>query len=373
MAVGLYRKEAPAGERPGALVRYARAEVDVDGPRTVVPELTGAARPDLILVNDDDLTYCKIRFDEKSLDTLRQHLGELTDPLARALSWSALWNLTRDALLPARDYLELVRRFAGAESDIGVLHSGPGMGAVRPAPLLGAGRARGGGRRARRGRAERAAARQPGSGHQLAWARFFAQVAVAESELRMLSGLLDGTARIDGLDVDQELRWTFLAALAASGQADEALIGAELARDDTASGKRHQVRCLAARPSAAVKAEAWDAVVESDRLVHRPGGGHHLRFRPAGPAGSAGAVRTALLRGDRADLAGAVDRDRDGDRARAVPGRPGRRPRPGGGRHLAATAARTRRPRCAGWSWRHATTSPAPCAGSKATRGQPPA
>jgi aminopeptidase N len=48
--------------------------------------------------------------------------------------------------------------------------------------------------------------------------------------------------------------------------ADESVLAAELARDDTASGKRHQVRCLAARPSAAVKAQAWALVVESDAL-----------------------------------------------------------------------------------------------------------
>lgn len=82
----------------------------------------------------------------------------------------------------------------------------------------------------------------------------------------MLNGLLAGTARIDGLDVDQELRWTFLEPLAAQGDADASAVDAELARDDTASGKRHQVRCLAARPSAEVKARAWAQVVESDAL-----------------------------------------------------------------------------------------------------------
>ncbi|MET8012651.1 aminopeptidase N [Streptomyces sp. NPDC005271] len=275
IAVGLYRRDAAAGEGAGALVRYARAEVDIDGPRTVVTELAGAQRPDLILVNDDDLTYCKTRFDEGSLNTLREHLGELSDPspasgrgypMARALCWSALWNMTRDALMPARDFLGLVDRFAGAESDIGVVQmvQAWALSALHhyTAPD---GRAAAGGRIAEAALRElRLAA--PGSGHQLAWARFFAQVAVADTELRLLRGLLDGTARIDGLDVDQELRWTFLAALASHGAADEELIAAELARDDTASGKRHQVRCLSARPSAAVKAEAWEALVESDRL-----------------------------------------------------------------------------------------------------------
>ncbi len=87
----------------------------------MVDELSGMDAPDLVLVNDDDLTYCKIRFDDTSLATLKDRLGEITDPLARALCWSALWNLTRDALLPARDFIALVLRFAGRESDIGVL------------------------------------------------------------------------------------------------------------------------------------------------------------------------------------------------------------------------------------------------------------
>ncbi|WP_432012911.1 aminopeptidase N [Streptomyces cucumeris] len=261
IAVGLYRKD-----QDGALVRYARAETDVDGPRTVVGELTGAERPDLVLVNDDDLTYCKIRFDEGSLATLREHLGELSDPLARALCWSAVWNLTRDGLMPARDYLGLVLRFAGSESDIGVLQMVQtwALSALHhyAAPEA---REAAGARLAEGALAELRRA-EPGSGHQLAWARFFAQLATDDSELRLLRGLLAGTARIDGLDVDQELRWTFLAALAATGAADESDIAAELARDDTASGKRHQVRCLASRPSAEVKAEAWAAVVDSDRL-----------------------------------------------------------------------------------------------------------
>ncbi|MEU7135182.1 aminopeptidase N [Streptomyces sp. NPDC046261] len=262
VAVGLYRRQ----EAGGALERYARAEVDVTGPRTVVAELAGAERPELILVNDEDLTYCKIRFDEASLDTLRQHLGDLTDPLARALCWSALWNLTRDGLMPTRDYLDLVQRFAGAESDIGVLQMvqtwATGALVHYAAPAW---REEGGRQLAQSALRELRLA-EPGSGHQLAWARFFAQLAASEGDLQLLSGLLDGAGKIDGLEVDQELRWTFLGTLAARGAADESALAAELARDNTASGKRHQVRCLAARPSAEVKADAWAAVVDSDTL-----------------------------------------------------------------------------------------------------------
>ncbi|ADI10209.1 aminopeptidase N [Streptomyces bingchenggensis BCW-1] len=266
VAVGLYRRAGAAADGTGALVRYARAEVDVDGPRTVVAELTGAERPDLILVNDDDLTYCKVRFDEVSLDTLRAHLGELTDPLARALCWSALWNLTRDALMPARDFLDLVERFGGAETDIGVLQMVQAWAQSALQHYAAPDWREEGGLRVAEGALRELRLATPGSGHQLAWARFFAQTAATDLDQRLLLGLLDGTARIDGLDVDQELRWTFLASLAAQGAADESLIAAELTRDHTASGKRHQVRCLAGRPSAAVKAEAWAAVVESDAL-----------------------------------------------------------------------------------------------------------
>ncbi|MGW2544052.1 aminopeptidase N, partial [Kitasatospora sp. NPDC001574] len=118
IAVGLYDRDAD-----GALVRTRRIELDVTEARTVVAEATGLARPALVLLNDDDLTYCKIRFDAESLETLRAGLGDIEDDLARALAWSAVWNLTRDALMPARDYIALVLRFAGQEANIGVLQS----------------------------------------------------------------------------------------------------------------------------------------------------------------------------------------------------------------------------------------------------------
>ncbi|WP_448319167.1 aminopeptidase N [Streptomyces sp. CO7] len=260
VAIGLYRVDG------GELVRYARAEADVAGARTVIGDLAGADAPDLVLVNDDDLTYCKARFDETSLATLREHLGSLTDPLARALCWSALWNMTRDALLPAREFVALVVRFAGVESEIGVLqmlHAWARTALVRYAAPLWRPE---GERLLAEGALRELRAAGAGGEHQLAWARFLASVASAEGEFALLRGLLDGTEKIDGLEIDQELRWDFLEPLAAHGLADEAALAEERGRDNTASGERRQVRCLAARPSEAVKAEAWDALVESDAL-----------------------------------------------------------------------------------------------------------
>ncbi|GAA2257165.1 aminopeptidase [Streptomyces ruber] len=261
VAVGLYRRDGK-----GSLERYARAEADVHGARTVVTELAGAEAPELVLVNDDDLTYCKIRFDEASLATLREHLGNVTDPLARALCWSALWNLTRDALLPARDFVDLVLRFAGRESDIGVLQMLHAWARSALTHYAAPGWRAEGGRLLAEGALRELRAAAPGSQHQLTWARFFASVAAGPEDFRLLRELMEGTEKIDGLEVDQELRWAFLEPLAAHGEADERVLAAELARDDTASGKRHQVRCLAARPSAEVKAQAWAQVVESDTL-----------------------------------------------------------------------------------------------------------
>ncbi|MFD5947189.1 aminopeptidase N [Streptomyces collinus] len=261
VAVGLYRVSDG-----GSLERYARVETDVDGARTVVAELAGAEAPDLVLVNDDDLTYCKTRFDATSLATLREHLGSVTDPLARALCWSALWNMTRDALLPARDFVDLVLRFGGRESEIGVVQMLHAWAESAVTHYTAPARRETAARLLAEGARRELYAAGPGSEHQLAWARFFARTATAGADFELLRDLLAGTATVDGLELDQELRWVFLEPLAAHGAVDEKALAEELARDDTASGKRHQVRCLAARPSEAVKAQAWAQVVESDAL-----------------------------------------------------------------------------------------------------------
>ncbi|MEV7120116.1 aminopeptidase N [Kitasatospora griseola] len=263
IAVGLYDLA-----EDGALRRTDRYELDVTGARTVVADAAGRSLPALVLLNDDDLTYCKVRFDERSLETLRTGLGDLTGEtgLARALAWSAVWNLTRDGLMPTRDYLDLVQRFAGRESDIGVLqslHQQAGTALELYADPA---------RRAEYGTAlAEVALRElsqaaPGSDHQLAWARFLADTAERADHLQLLRGLLEDTARIDGLTVDQELRWSFWLALAANGDAGTEELAAELARDNTASGRRQHTQCLAALPTPEAKAAAWSAVVDSDEL-----------------------------------------------------------------------------------------------------------
>ncbi|MFE0464737.1 aminopeptidase N [Kitasatospora sp. NPDC058965] len=252
----------------GALVRTHRVELDVDGELTAVPELIGRQRPAVVLLNDDDLSYAKLRLDEASLATVTAHLGDFAEPLPRALVWSAAWDMTRDGELATRDYLELAVAGLPKESDIGVVQS-----VQRQAKLAlelyadPAWREEGLQRWAAVAEQSlRAAA--PGSDHQLAWAKAFAGAARTDEQLALLAGLLDGSAELAGLAVDTDLRWDLLLRLVDTGRSGDAAIDAELARDNTAAGQEKAASCRAARPTAEAKAEAWASVVESDALTN---------------------------------------------------------------------------------------------------------
>ena len=99
------------------LVRRTSLEIDVQGDLTDVPELVGQRQPDLLLLNDGDLTYAKIRLDERSLATAVESIDKVDDSLARALLWGAAWDMTRDAEMTATDFVRLVLRGIGAETD----------------------------------------------------------------------------------------------------------------------------------------------------------------------------------------------------------------------------------------------------------------
>ncbi|MYS24727.1 aminopeptidase N [Streptomyces sp. DvalAA-14] len=252
--------------RDGKLVRSSRIELDVDGELTEVPFPPNTRRPDVVLLNDDDLSYAKIRLDEQSLATVRDHLGDFTESLPRALVWAAAWDMTRDGELPARDYLELVLHGIGKETDIGVvqslhrqvklaldLYTDP---AWRETGLA----------RWTEAALEHLTAAVPGSDHQLAWVRAFAATARTPEQLDLLQGLLDGSRSFEGLAVDTDLRWSLLGRLAATGRADEAAIDAELVRDATSAGEQHAAGAKAARPAAEVKAAVWTSVIEDEKL-----------------------------------------------------------------------------------------------------------
>src|ERR671934_387357 len=206
LAVGLYDRHSDA------LELRRRVELDVVDERTLVNDLVGERLPDLLLVNDLDLTYAKIRLDERSLTTAVEHLKDLNDPLARAITWAALWDMLRDGELPARRYLPLVLNNIEGETDIGVVQD-----------LL-------------------------AQASSAIWV--YGDPTNADSALKTLA--------------DHALR-ALDTALAGVG-ADDGLIDAELERDPTDEGQRHAAAARASHPTSDAKEQTWTAVIEDKAL-----------------------------------------------------------------------------------------------------------
>ncbi len=259
IAIGLY------DDQDGRLVRVDRVELDAVGSRTSVPALIGTKRPALILLNDDDLAYTKIRLDFRSLETVVQRGGQITESLPRALCWSATWSMVRDAQMRARDYLQMVLTNVHGETEIDVVQGllGNASSAVvtfgDPANCTNALE-----QLADSAHRELMKA-SPGSDLQRAWAGAFIGAARSPRHIQLLQNLLDGTASIDGLAVDIGLRWHIIGALVGTGNADDALIDTELKADPTDMGKRNAISCRVAKPTPEAKAEGWATFVEDDK------------------------------------------------------------------------------------------------------------
>ncbi|WP_298747376.1 aminopeptidase N [uncultured Serinicoccus sp.] len=250
----------------GALRRTHRVELDVDGERTEVPELVGRPMPGLLLVNDDDLAYAKIRLDERSLATALEHLRSFTESLPRALVLGAAWDMTRDGEMAASDYVRLVLTALPGETDSTLLrvliqqvsaaaltYTAPEHRAAVVAELTA-------------GLRESTLAAEAGSDAQLQLVTAWASFARSEDDLALVRGLLSGDERLAGLSVDQDMRWTLLTALATAGAAGEEEIAAERERDNTATGNEKAARARAAVPTAEAKETAWVDAVETPGL-----------------------------------------------------------------------------------------------------------
>ncbi|AXL12065.1 aminopeptidase N [Microbacterium foliorum] len=246
----------------GALVRTHYAEVDVDGDRTEVPELHGLTRPDLVLLNDNDLAYAKIRLDEKSLATAIAHLADISDPLARSLVWGAAWDQTRDAETAASDYIDLVLGNIGRETESTTVRTT--LSQLRTAATLYV------------TPEKRLAARQKiadgiwalaesaesGSDSQLQFVTAFAASLVTPEHAGIIGRLRSGEETLPGLEIDADLNWQLLVGLATIGATDAASIDAALASDNTSKGGEFAAQARAALPDAASKDAAWDSLVE---------------------------------------------------------------------------------------------------------------
>ncbi|WOF21881.1 aminopeptidase N [Microbacterium betulae] len=276
----------------GRLRRRAAVDLDIADERTEVA-LPVVPDADLVLANDGDRSYAKVRLDDRSVDAAASGLSTLDDALTRGLVWSALWNAARDGELPAARYLEIVRRHAPAETNIALLTGVLANAAFAVAHYV-ADSARAAERRAWLETTwQGMTGSAPGGDAQLAWARTLgAASAVDDAHAADLAAILDGSvAAPRGLALDPELRWSWLAALAATGHADEAMADAELARDATASGRTARIQVLASRPEPEVRAAAWDAAWDDTSLTN-----DHLSATIAG-----------FRAGDRRDLVSRLD------------------------------------------------------------------
>ncbi|GAB3701550.1 aminopeptidase N [Mariniluteicoccus flavus] len=241
----------------GRIERVHRVETDVRGELTPVKQLIGKQQPDLVLVNDDDLTFAKVRLDERSRSTAINHIHEIDDELARALVWGAAWDMCRDGELPVADYVEMALRGLGTETDQMAVGRVLGQVLLAIHRYVPADRVRGLRTQLVAGLAGLLRDAKPGSDHQLAFARALASGVESDAGAELLRGWLDGEEVPEGLEVDADLRWHLVSQLARQGSADGAVIDAELKRDNTISGAEKAAGARAALPTDRAKADAW--------------------------------------------------------------------------------------------------------------------
>ncbi|MCU1581210.1 MAG: aminopeptidase [Microbacteriaceae bacterium] len=260
LAIGFY------GFAGGSLVRTHRVELDVDGERTEVAELVGLAKPDLVLVNDDDLAYAKIRLDPASLAIAIDNLAAIENPLARSLVWGAAWDATRDAEMKASEYVRLVLGNIATETESTTIRTTLGqLGTVtrfyvapdtRAATLATVGDSLW----------TLAQSAEAGSDAQFQFVKYFANLASTPEHAAALQGLQDGSTTLAGLEIDTDLGWELLEGLVLNGAAGQAEIDAALAKDNTANGQQAAARASATIPTAAGKQKAFSSIVDSDKL-----------------------------------------------------------------------------------------------------------
>ncbi|WP_431277290.1 aminopeptidase N [Leifsonia poae] len=260
LAIGFYNLVG------GKLVRDHRIELDVDGERTEVAELVGLARPALVLLNDDDLAYAKIRLDDESLKVAIEHLSEIESPLARSLVWGAAWDATRDAETSASDYVRLVLGNIAPETESTTIRTTLSQLVLAAGSYVAP---------AKQGSTVQDAASalwtlaqqaEAGSDAQFQFVKFFAALASTDEQLATIAALRDGETKLDGLTVDTDLAWELLIALVAGGKAGKAEIDAALEADNTANGAQFAAQAAASAPTIEGKQAAWDSVFASDNL-----------------------------------------------------------------------------------------------------------
>ena len=256
IAIGLYQRSGDV------LARTRLVEVDVTGPRTTVPELAGATQPDLILPNDGDTGFVMVRFDPRSLRTVTESIGRLTDPPARAVCWNALIDMVQQAELPVPEFVAALAGGIRREPSVSVLQALLPQVEQVMRQLATAEAAAACKRLLAEVAGQQLRSAEPASDLQLAWAQLLGWTATSADQLDLSAGLLSGDVAVPGLSVDTGLRWPLLQRLAAAGRVGDAVMDAELTRDPTRAGQRYAAACRAAIPDAGHKEAAWQQLID---------------------------------------------------------------------------------------------------------------
>ncbi|MEY4418423.1 MAG: hypothetical protein RIQ88_861 [Actinomycetota bacterium] len=250
--------------KDGKLIRTHRVDVDVDGASTEVAELVGTERPDLILLNDGDYAYAKLRLDERSWQTTLDHLADIEDSLPRALLWGAAWDSTRDAEADPKDFINLVLKNIATESNATAMMTLLNqLVTVSSMYLKPENRKE---YKTKIGDALLAMARSAAAGSeaQLQFLKFFPRFAITEEHIAALRALLTGAEKLAGREIDTDLKWDLLTGLVAAGSADATEIDAMLATDNTANGQKAAALAKGAIPTAEAKAAVWHTAVNTN-------------------------------------------------------------------------------------------------------------
>jgi aminopeptidase N len=248
----------------GAVVRTDQFDVEIDSAVAQVPEAVGKQRPAFILLNDDDLSYAKVRLDAASYEFALKNLNLFTDPLARAQIWVAIWNSSRDAITPPMDFINLVTSHIGFEDQSMLVTTMLNQMRHFVNYYLNP-----------KGRKDRIAAvadqlwelaskAKPASDNQLQLVMNFARLAVTDAQGKILSGIHSGTQALEGLELSADLKWELLTGLAGVGAIDESAIDAELANDKTANGLKGAAGARGALNTIESKRAVWHKLVETN-------------------------------------------------------------------------------------------------------------
>ena len=256
LGVGFYNFDAT-----GALVRTFGVEQDIAGGETEVSGLPADLRADLVLLNDQDLTYAKIRFDEVSGRTVETSLRKVSDPLARSLLWAALWDATRDGELDGQTYVQIVLDNILFETHSTVIRTTLAqlqttVKLYLPTQIR---------LQVRQSVADAlwqlSNQADPGSDAQFQFIKAFAQLVSSAQHGLNLRGLLNGEIEIAGLNMDTDLRWNLLEGLAILGLTDQYEVEQFKEQDRTANGNQQAATVGAAIASADAKAETFQLLL----------------------------------------------------------------------------------------------------------------